>query len=225
MQKKLGFQLNSKSQIAVLGLGRFGSTIARYLINEGWNVFGCDIDAKKTQAASDYMEYVVTADASNADFLDGYAVATFDMVIIAFSDDFEGALLTVMRLKESGHPNILVKSTDDVHRVIFEKVGADYIVLPEIIMGERIAQTIISNNPLSYIDNSDIFHIEQIIPKHHWIDKTLLQLNLPKKENLNILGIIRNEELVNPINASTEIEPDDLLIVMRNQSKKKNDFV
>lgn len=215
MKKVEDFKVTSDSQFAILGLGQFGSSMAKELAKNNLNVFCCDINEKPVRELSLFLEHVVQADASNEDFLDRIGIGNFDVVVISFSENFEDTILTTMKVKEKKVPFIVVKTTDERHKKVLESVGADYVILPDIVMGERLAHSIIYNDPLMRINESDKFDIMEIRPKEQWINKSLEVLDLTKKENINILGILRNNKLVGHITKDVVILDDDILIIIK----------
>ncbi len=214
-RKNISKALNNKSQIAVFGLGKFGSSIVSELILNNRNVFCCDINGKRIQELSSTVEHVIQADVTDDDFLESIGIGNFDVVVISFSKNFEDAVLAVMKLKEYKVPYVIAKASDERHKKVLEKIGADYVILPEVVMGERLANALMFNDPLTYIHESDIFNIEQVSAKKIWIGKSLSQLDLRNSSGINVLGIIRNDKLVESISSETVIYENDILIVVR----------
>lgn len=207
--------LNEKSQFAVFGLGKFGSSIANELLENNRNVFCCDINGKRVQELSSTFEHILQADVTDDEFLESIGIGNFDVVVIAFSKNFEDAVLATVKLKEYNVPYVIAKAADERHKNVLEKIGADYVILPEVVMGEKLANALMFNDPLTYIYESDKFAIEEIYPKKNWIRKTLGYLNLRNSEGINILGIIRDGKLVENIASETIIGEKDILIVVR----------
>ena len=215
MKKMVDFDVTPDSQFAVLGLGQFGYSIAKELAAHGRNVFCCDKNERPVREAAAHIRHVVQADASGEEFLDKIGISNFDVVIIAFSGNFEDAILTTMKVKEKGVPFIIAKATDERHKRVLESVGADYVLLPNIVMGERLAHSLIHNDPLMKINESDKFEIMEISPKEKWLNKKLEELQLTRKENISILGILRDDRLVERITKDVVLLEDDILIVMK----------
>ena len=215
MKKTIDFNVTPESQFAILGLGKFGISIAKELSAHHRNVFCCDKDIKAVNEVAAYVEHAVQADASSDDFLDKIGIGNFDVVIIAFSSSFEDAILATMKAKEKSAPLVIAKAIDERHKKVLESVGADYVLLPDVVVGERLAHSLIYNDPLMHIHESDQFDIAEMHPKNGWLHKTLGELHLTHKENINVLGIVRDEKLLERISKDTVILPDDLLIVMR----------
>lgn len=220
MKNYMNLNMTPDSQFAVLGLGKFGRAIVKELVSHNRHVWCCDVDEEVVQTMSTCVEHVVQADASNDDFLDKIGIGNFDVVIVAFSANFEDSVLTTMKLKEKNVPFVIVKAGDERRKKVLESVGADYAILPEVIMGERVAHSLIYNDPLSHIHESEHFDIIEMHPKQNWIGKDLSTLQLTKKENINVLGIIRDDNLVNRITPQTVLLENDILVVIKTLTDK-----
>lgn len=218
MNRIININIDKNSQIAIFGLGKFGMSLLKELTLNGVDVFCCDIDNKKVQEAARYVEHVMQADATNDDFLEKIGISNFDIVVISFSSNFEDAVIVTLKLKELNISCIIAKATDNRHKRILETIGATYVIQPEIVMGERLAHAIINNDPMIQIKESDYFDIEQIFPKEKWIGRRLSDLSLPKKESINVLGIIRQDELLEKISSDTVIMNNDILVIIRSKS-------
>ena len=215
MKKAFEFNVTPDSQFAILGLGKFGISVAKGLAAHHRNVFCCDKSESAVNEVAAYVEHAVLADASSDDFLDKIGIGNFDVVIVTFSNNFEDAILATMKAKEKNAPFVIAKATDERHKKVLESVGADYVLLPDVVVGERLAQSLINNDPLMHINESDKFDIAEMRPKSSWLNKTLDDLQLTRKERINVLGIVRDEKLVERITKDTVIQANDLLIVMK----------
>ena len=215
MRRIVDFNVTSDSQFAILGLGQFGFSLAKELSFHGRNVFCCDKNERPVKEAAAYVSHVVQANASDEEFLDKIGISNFDVVVIAFSGNFEDAILTTMKVKEKGVPFIIAKAANERHKKVLESVGADYVLLPNTVIGERLAHSLIHNDPLMKINESDKFEIMEIRPKEKWLNKNLEELQLTRKENISILGIIRGDKLVERITKDVVLFEEDILIVMK----------
>ena len=210
-------QANKNTQFAVLGLGKFGRSIAKTLYDNGLNVLCCDIDEHSVQEVSPYTTHAYQADASEKVALEKMGIGNFDVVIIAFSADFEAAAITATIVKEMGVHYILAKANGPRQKQILESIGVDRVVLPEKEMGERIAYGFITNDLMEYIHRSDKYDILEIKPHPQWIGKSLQKLRLRQTEGINIIAIIRNEEVMAVLDAQTELLEEDNLIVLKSR--------
>lgn len=210
---KMKFDKNA--QIAVLGLGKFGRSIAATLHENGLQVLCCDINPALVQEAAEYCTYAVEADVTDPSSLSKMGLGNFDTVVVAFSSDFEAAIITCMIAKEMKIPFVLAKANGIRQKKIMENIGVDRVVLPEMEMGERIAYQFITNDPMEYIHRSEEYEIIEMHPKHNWIGKTLQKLALRQTEGINILAIIRDSKVMAVLGPQTEIKETDNLIVLK----------
>lgn len=214
MKHEKNFEVTKDTQFAILGLGKFGITIAKILFDNNFVVLGCDINAHVVNEASQFLSHVVQVDVTDAIALDQLSIGNFDAVIIAVSDDFEASALATMYAKEQNVPFVLAKANGIRQQKILENVGADRVILPEIEIGERIAYDFISNDPMQYIHNSDHYHILELRPEKKWIGKTLKELNLRNKRRINVLAIIRDDEVLRDMQPLTTFEENDIVVVL-----------
>lgn len=216
-RKNKRIQINRTTQFAVLGLGKFGRSIAKTLFDNGFNVLCCDINELIVQEVSDYTTHAFLADASDKTALDKIGIGNFDVVIIAFSADFEAAAITASIVKEMGVNYILAKANGPRQKQILESIGVDRVILPEKEMGERIAYGFITNDLMDYIHRSDKYDILEMKPHSQWVGKSLQKLRLRQTEGINIMAIIRDDDVMAVLDAQTELLAEDNLIVLKSR--------
>ena len=205
------------TQFAILGLGKFGRSIAATLYENGFNVLCCDLREHIVHEAADFATHIVQADASDKAVLEKLGISNFDVVVISFSADFEAAAVTATILKEMNVPFIVAKANGIRQKQILESIGVDRVVLPEREMGERIAYGLITNDLMESIHRSDRYDIIEMKPLPEWIGKSLAKLRLRQTEMMNILMIIRNGDVLAALDAQTVREKDDDLIVLKSR--------
>ncbi|WRS26207.1 TrkA family potassium uptake protein [Oscillospiraceae bacterium MB08-C2-2] len=210
-------QVSPHTQFAVLGLGKFGRSITKTLYENGLNVLCCDLDEHKVQDAAGYSTHAFQADVSEKAALEKIGIGNFDVVIIAFSSDFEAAAITATIVKEMGVGFILAKANGLRQKQILESIGVDRVVLPEKEMGERIAYGFITNDLLDYIHRSDKYDIIEMKPLPKWIGISLQKLRLRQTEGINIIAIIRDNDVMAVLDAQTELFTTDNLIVLKSR--------
>ena len=132
----------------VIGLGRFGSAIARQLCSLGAEVLALDVRSELVQQVANEVTHAVVGDAQDKEVLRALGVRNFDCAIIAIGDDLAASVLTTMNLKELGVPYIVCKAHDETHRRVLEKLGVDRAVIPEQEYGQRLARSLYSHNVL-----------------------------------------------------------------------------
>lgn len=216
-RKIIKVRVDKNTQFAVLGLGKFGRSIAKTLYDNGLNVLCCDINEHTVQEVSSYTTHAYLADASEKTALEKIGIGNFDVVIIAFSTDFEAAAITATIVKEMGVRYILAKANGPRQKQILESIGVDRVVLPEKEMGERIAYGFITNDLMEYIHRSDKYDIIEMKPHPQWIGKSLQKLRLRQTEGINIIAIIRDDEVMAVLDAQTELLAEDNLIVLKSR--------
>ena len=145
---------NKQKQFAVLGLGRFGTSVALTLHELGYQVLGVDSDEEIVQDLSHDLTHVVSADAADENTLRSLGINNYEVVIVGIGA-LEDNLLTTLNLKEMGVPFVAVKATSAVHGKMLEKIGADKIIYPERDMGKRVAHNLISSSIVDYIEMSN----------------------------------------------------------------------
>lgn len=203
-----------KRQFAVIGLGRFGQSVAVTLSSLGYDVLAIDISENLVQAIADDVTRAVQMDARDEQALKSIGMRNFDDVIVAITSDIEASILITVLLKEIGVKRVIAKAQNPLHGKILEKVGADKIVFPEKDMGIRLAHSLVSPNLLDSIELHPDYSIMEIIAPKAFVNKTLGQLNLRAKYGLSVLAIKRGESIIVAPGADAKIEDNDALIVL-----------
>jgi trk system potassium uptake protein TrkA len=173
----------------VIGLGHFGYHVARTLYEGGHEVVAVDQDREKVQRIQEYASYAILGDAGNKEFLSGQGIGEMDAVVISTGERSHLSTLITLYLKELKVPRILVKALNEDHGRILEKIGATDIIFPEKDMAIRIARGLSSPNVLEYIPLAEDYSITEVGPPAHFLGKTLVELDLRRKYNVNIIGI------------------------------------
>lgn len=203
-----------KKDFAVIGLGRFGSSICRELRKQGMDVLAIDIDENRVNEFADIATYAIIADATDETVLKNLGIRNFEHVIVAIGDNIQASILTTIILKELGVKRITVKAQNDYHEKVLNKIGADHVVHPERDMGVRIVTNLVSNNVLDYLELSDEYSIVELIASHKMHNKSLIELDIRAKYGVNIVAIKRNEEIIISPQANWKIAQGDILIVI-----------
>ena len=180
-------------QFVILGLGVFGSTIAKTLASFDQEVLAIDKDPECVDRVADFVTKAVIGDITDKDFLSELGVNEFDVGIVAIGDHLEESILGVMNLKELGVNYIVAKAKNKRFMQVLEKVGADRVVRPEKEMGLKIARNLLRTNITDLIQLDDTYSVVEMKPAKEWVGKSIMELDLRKKYNINILGK-RNKE-------------------------------
>ncbi|AOV08402.1 potassium channel family protein [Sporosarcina ureilytica] len=203
-----------KKEFVVIGLGRFGGSIVSELIELGANVMAIDITPSKVDEYADIATQAVVADTTDESALLSLGIRNFQHVIVAIGENIQASILTTLILKEIGVPKLTVKAQNEYHKKLLEKLGADHIVRPERDMGIRVANNVLSNNILDYLELSDDHSIAEIIVDGRVSGRTLIDLNIRARYGINIVAIKRQESIIVSPQAEEKILEGDVLIVI-----------
>jgi len=201
-----------KKLFAVIGMGRFGSSVAQTLFQMGYDVMAIDLDEELIDDLKDKVTYGVTADAQEERVLESLGVRNFDVVIVAIGNDIQASILITLTLKELGVKKVVAKAINERHGRVLEKLGADKIVYPERDMGERLAHYLVSTNLLDYIEISDKYSLSEVTVPHFLVQKSLKQTSLRVKYGVNVIAIKRGEKLIVAPPGEEVLNADDVLI-------------
>ncbi|MFB1081272.1 MULTISPECIES: TrkA family potassium uptake protein [Jeotgalibacillus] len=203
-----------KKEFVVIGLGRFGGSIVRELVEQGMEVMAIDKFEDKVDEFSTIATHAVMADSTDEAALRSLGIRNFDHVIVAIGDDIQASILTTLMLKEIGVKKITVKAQNDYHEKVLERIGADKVVHPERDMGKRIAHNIVSNNVLDYLELSDEHSIVEIAANNVLIGNSIIELDIRAKYGINIVAIKRGDDIIVSPQANDVIRKGDILIVI-----------
>ncbi len=204
---------------AVLGLGRFGSSVAKTIAAGDCELLAIDRDAATVQSVTKEIPNAVIADFTDEQTLKDLGIENYDVAVVAVGGDLETAILTTVLLKEQGVKTVVVKAVSERNADILYKVGADQVIRPEYEMGVRVANVLTESDILDSIKlSADYSIVEFAVPKK-WHGKTIAQLDLRKKYAVTVLAIKRNQELlVSPSAEEAFLEHDLAVIIGSNES-------
>ncbi len=205
----------SRRQFAVLGLGKFGKSVATTLANAGYEVIAVDHDDERVNEIADEVTYAIKADITEQGILENLGIKNVDAVVVAMALDLGTSVMATIRAKEAGAKYILAKASDVMHGSILKKVGADEVIYPEKAMGARIAKKMISNNFLDLYELSKTFSMVEIKVPEQWAGKTLIQLNLRKK-GINVIGLMEGDKVTVNVDPQLPLPKDETLIIVAN---------
>lgn len=201
-------------QFAVIGLGRFGSSVARTLYSMGYDVLAVDSDEAKVQEMADEVTHAVQADATDEEVLKSLGIRNFDVAVVSIGTDVQASIMATLVLKELGVPYIVAKALNVLHGKVLEKIGADRVVYPERDMGIRVANNLVSANMLDYIELAPGYSIVEFVASREFVGKTLRQLGFRAKYGINIMAIKRGDEIQVSPGAEDKVQENDILIAM-----------
>jgi len=207
-----------RKQFAVIGLGRFGTSVAKTLSALGHDVLAMDKNEHAVQVIMQDVTQAVQADARDEETLRALGVRNLDVAIVAIGDDLEANILITLMLKEMGIPYVVAKAQSVQHGKVLEKIGADKIVYPEQDMGIRLANNLIRTNVMDFIELSLDFSIFEIIAPAQFVNKTLGKLNLRAVYKINVVAIKKGKEkIVIAPGANEVVEEKDILVIVCNK--------
>ena len=198
----------------VIGLGRFGQTLARQLCMLGAEVLAVDKRNDLVQQVADDVTHAVVGDAQDKEVLRALGVQDFDCAVVCIGGNLGNSVLATMNLKELGVPKVVCKAHDETHRQVLKKLGADQVVIPEQENAQRLARSLNSHNVLEYIELSEAYGILEIPAPAVWLDKTLRELDVRAKLGVNIIAVENGKQTnVSPA-ADYCIKAGDVLVVL-----------
>lgn len=198
--------------VVVIGLGRFGTAVARRLLDQGTEVLGIDSDPSIVQSLSSELPHVVHADSTDLSALRQLGVLDFSHAVVSIGSNLEASILTILNLSQMGVKDIWAKANDTQHGRIAERVGAHHVVYPEAEMGERVAH-LVTGKMIDFIEFDDGFAIAKTRSPRETHGKTLAQSDVRKKYGITVVGIKRRHQDFIYAKAETEIKAGDHLIV------------
>ncbi len=180
--------MKGTKSFAVMGLGRFGLSVAQELSKMGADVLVIDDDEERVHAISDSVTCAIKADITDAETVASIGLGNMDAVVVAMTRNLDASILGTILAKENGVPLVVAKAQDEMHAKILTKVGADRVIVPEKESGIRIAQNLANGNFLDFFELSDRISMVEIPIRKEWIGKTLLELNFRKTHRINVIA-------------------------------------
>nr|WP_275983509.1 TrkA family potassium uptake protein [Paenibacillus hamazuiensis] len=211
-----------KKQFAVIGMGRFGSSVAKTLSDLGFEVLAIDQDEERTQDVVNIVTHVVQADSTDEEAMRSLGLRNFDVVVVAIGQDIQSSILTTIILKEIGVSTVIVKAQTELHGKVLRKVGADKVIFPERDMGQRVAHHLVSPNILDYIELSEDHSIVEIKASRQMIGQNLRQLDIRAKHRCNVIGIKTGDKMNIAPHAEDTIKDNDVLVVVGRNKDLQN---
>ena len=204
---------------AVFGLGRYGTAVAKELVNNGEEVLAVDIDEEKVNESVAEIPFCKCADVTDPEVLKQLGISNIDVVIIAMATNLEASVMAAMLCKEMGVKTVISKCSSEMNCKILSKVGADKVVFPESESGIRLAKNLLSSGFVDIIDISNNVSMVELEVRSEWENKTLLELNLRKKYAINIVSIIEDGNVSVIIDPEKPLKKSMRLIVIADTAK------
>ncbi len=208
----------AKKQFMVIGMGRFGQSVAKALTSLGQEVLAVDSDETLVGEIAPYVTHAVQADATDEKALAALGIRNFDVAVVTIGDDIQASILITMLCKEMGVGFVLAKAQNELHGKVLYKTGADRVVFPERDMGMRVAHNLADSNILDYIEIAGDLRIVDVSALPSWEGRTLMELDFRKKYGVNVIAIKKKNKEMNTVPHGVDvIEKDDTLIVVGNK--------
>ena len=198
--------------VVVIGLGRFGKSLALELVHEGTEVLGVDSDAKVVESLAGRLTHVVEADSTNDEAMRQLSVHEFDRAVIGIGNDLEASILTASVLLGLGVPNVWAKAISHAHARILTQIGVHHVVRPEHDMGKRVAH-LVRGRMLDYIEFDDGYAIVKTRPPRSILGFPLGESRVRSKYGVTIVGVKRLGQDFTHATPETVVEDGDLIIV------------
>ncbi|MGM0365236.1 MAG: potassium channel family protein [Actinomycetota bacterium] len=216
-----------KKQFLVIGLGRFGASVARTLTQNGHSVVGIDNSEDRIQRVSEEIADVMKCDATDVDILGSIGIQDFEACIVCIGEKYiQNSILVTLLLKEKGAKKIIAKAGTKTQGRVLYKVGADMIVYPEKDMGERVARSLISSNVIDFLEVSPEISIIEMKTPSIMVGKDLIELNLRHKYGVTIISVKSNDQQIKsppPVDYKFR-EGDIITLIGENKKLKKLRF-
>ncbi|WP_026651757.1 potassium channel family protein [Butyrivibrio proteoclasticus] len=203
-----------KKSIAILGLGKYGCSLAQELYNMGEDVLVADFDEKAIRDISPKVTAAVCADLNNEDEISALGLQNMDIVIVCMGGNISASIMSVAIAKEKGVPVVIAKASSDRMKAILTRVGADKIIDPEKEGGIRSAKILTSQHIHDYFELDENLCMIELRPKDSWIGKDLIELNLRKKYNMNVAAIKKEGGKWGYVNPNVKLSEDHLLMTI-----------
>lgn len=203
-----------KKEFIVIGLGRFGTSMAKTLAQNDCEVLVLDHDEEKTKAMAETVTCAVTGDVTDPEVLEGLGIRNFDGAVVAIATNLEASIMATMLLKELGIRHILAKAQSEIHAKVLRRVGADMVVFPEKEMGIRYANNLMHGNFFDAVEVSPEYSMMELRVRKEWAGKSLKQLNLRAKYKVNVIGIKKADGFDISPDADEPLRQNDGLITL-----------
>ena len=206
--------MKKNQSYAVFGLGRYGRTVAKELVENGADVLAVDLDVDTVNEAIADIPFCKSADVTDPEVIRQLGIANVDVVIIAMASNLEASVMATMLCKEAGVPMVIAKSASEMNSRILSKVGADKVVVPESESGIRLAKNLLSSGFVDIIELSKDISLVEVDVKKEWEGKNLLELDFRKKYSINVVALMKDEEICINIDPKQPLEKSMKLIVI-----------
>lgn len=201
-------------QFAIIGMGRFGSSIARTLYSLGNDVLAIDFQEERIEEVSDFVTHAVIADATEEQTLIALGLRNFDVAVVTIGGDIQASILICLLCKEMGIKQVLAKAQNELHARVLRKIGVDRVVFPERDMGMRLAHNLVSSSILDFIELSNDHSLVEVNVHESWKGKSLKDLNMRVNYGVNVMAIKHAGSINISPRGEDIVQTDDTLVVI-----------
>ena len=202
-----------KKNFLIIGLGRFGLGMVKQLSNLTTNIIAVDIDESRVVLASEYVDQSLICDCTKKRTLIELGIQNIDHAIVAIGNNHQATILITINLKELGVKNIKVRVDDPEYIEVLERLGADEVIVPEEATAISLANRIMSDSFLDYYQVSKDYGIVKVMVNEKFEAKSLIDMDVRNKFDVNITGIIRENKFFMP-KGNDNIYPNDIILVL-----------
>ena len=214
--------MKHKQSFAVFGLGRYGTALAKELVESGADVLAVDSDKDIVNSVVQDIPLSKCADVTDPEVIKQLGISNVDVVVIAMATNLEASVMATMLCKEAGVKTVIAKCGSEMECKILSKIGADQVIFPEKESGVRLAKKLVNFGLVDLVELSKDASLFELKVRPEWVGKSLIELNLRKKYGFNVVAIFENEEVNTYIAPDRPLDDSMRLIVIGNPAKLNN---
>jgi trk system potassium uptake protein TrkA len=204
----------ARKQFAVIGLGRFGGSVARTLSQMGYDVLAIDSDKNEIEKIMHDVTHAVQVDALDFEAVKSLGIRNFDVVIVGIGSNLQASILVTLQLKELGVNCVVAKAVGDLHGKVLKKIGADKVVYPERDMGARLAHHLVSTNIIDYIELSSEYSIIEMQTPKELVGRSVVEADLRARYGVTVLALRRGREIIVAPGPDQILQEKDIMVVL-----------
>ena len=214
--------MKHKQSFAVFGLGRYGTALAKELVESGADVLAVDSDKDIVNSVVQDIPLSKCADVTDPEVIKQLGISNVDVVVIAMATNLEASVMATMLCKEAGVKTVIAKCGSEMECKILSKIGADQVIFPEKESGVRLAKKLVNFGLVDLVELSKDASLFELKVRPEWNGKSLIELNLRKKYGFNVVAIFENEEVNTYIAPDRPLNDSMRLIAIGNPAKLNN---
>ena len=214
--------MKHKQSFAVFGLGRYGTALAKELVESGADVLAVDSDKDIVNSVVQDIPLSKCADVTDPEVIKQLGISNVDVVVISMATNLEASVMATMLCKEAGVKTVIAKCGSEMECKILSKIGADQVIFPEKESGVRLAKKLVNFGLVDLVELSKDASLFELKVRPEWVGKSLIELNLRKKYGFNVVAIFENEEVNTYIAPDRPLDDSMRLIAIGNPAKLNN---